>query len=193
MRAFIAAQLPEKVKEEIEEIKDNLGLGQLPLTWVKKDRLHLTILFLGEIKEEQVEPVKEILTEETSALYPIKVGLSRLGGFPDSAWPKIIWLGLTGETEVLAKLAQGLREKVGKLGISLDPKTFTAHLTLGRVKRWAGRGERKQIGQKVAGAGLGEATAFNIEKITFFKSRLTEAGPIYEALVTAKLKNLKTR
>lgn len=187
MRAFIAAELPEKVKEDIEAVKTSLNLEKFPITWVKKSKIHLTILFLGEIGPEQSAVIRKILTEETADLSPTNLRLARLGCFPGFSRPNTLWLGLGGEVEALARLNQKLRQKISQLGIRLDPKPFSAHLTLGRVKRWASRSQRRQIGERLATARIPAGKNFEIEKITFFKSQLMAEGPVYEKVASVEL------
>lgn len=61
MRTFIAIEIPEKIKREIEKIQNQLPEFDGKLT--KRENLHLTLKFLGEVDEEKIEKVKEKLKE----------------------------------------------------------------------------------------------------------------------------------
>ena len=89
MRLFIAIDLPEDVKQVIEEIKtsiDNIK-GVKP---VNKQNLHLTMKFLGEVDDNKAGKVTEALSKiEFKPLQNIESKLYRLGSqfFQNSRMP----------------------------------------------------------------------------------------------------------
>ena len=61
MRLFIAVDLPEEVKNELGRVPKQSGLGKI--TYVKPENIHLTLKFLGEVDEGNVEKIKQKLEE----------------------------------------------------------------------------------------------------------------------------------
>jgi len=59
MRAFISLELPEEIKKEIVKIQNKLPefIGKK----TEKQNLHLTLKFLGEVGEEELEKIKKKL------------------------------------------------------------------------------------------------------------------------------------
>ena len=56
-RIFIAINLPEDVKNQLAEYQKKIeGLFQppVPVRWTKKDNLHITLEFLGNLSEEEL-------------------------------------------------------------------------------------------------------------------------------------------
>src|SRR3989344_48038 len=62
MRLFIAINLPKEVKDYLWELKEEFReLGKFNLT--AKSKYHITLKFLGEIKEDKLVEIKEKLSE----------------------------------------------------------------------------------------------------------------------------------
>ena len=66
-RVFIAINLPQNIKEELERLKKELKalfppeLRQIIFREVKKENLHLTLLFIGQIDQNQLIQISQIL------------------------------------------------------------------------------------------------------------------------------------
>ena len=58
-RAFIAIDFPSEIVKEIARVQELLGKVKFTGKITELENLHLTIKFLGEIDEKQVEEVKK--------------------------------------------------------------------------------------------------------------------------------------
>ena len=167
MRAFISVDMPEEVKKEIGRIQDKLPkfLGKK----TELENLHLTLKFLGEINEEQVEGLKEKLREIQSKKFEAEI--DSIGVFSER-FVRIIWLHLNN--------CNGLQKEVDEKLSSLfeKEKRFMSHLTIARVKKIKNKYEfLKELKElKVP------KIKFKVESFKLKKSILTEHGPIYETL-----------
>ncbi|MEM3405565.1 MAG: RNA 2',3'-cyclic phosphodiesterase [Candidatus Pacearchaeota archaeon] len=123
MRVFIALDLPEEIKKEIEKIQ-----GDLPDFKGKKtelENLHLTLKFLGEIDKETLDNVKKRLREINFKKFKAK--LSNLGVF-DENFVKIIWIKLENCDGLQKEIDYKLEDLFEK------EKRFMSHITIARVK-----------------------------------------------------------
>jgi 2'-5' RNA ligase len=181
MRVFIALELPEKIKIELEKIQQELKRAGVAAKWVKPELSHLTLAFLGSITPEKIEVVSQILQTVSQEISPVRLSFHQLDCFPSSAKSKVIFVALQGELGKLNALAIKIRKQLKTAEIYFDEKPFVAHLTLGRIK--IPQDLRAVIGQiKI------ERQEFFGDKISLVKSTLTPSGPIYEKIVEKVLK-----
>ena len=178
MRAFIAIDLPKELKEKIFVYARRLTSG-INIKLVEKENLHLTLLFLGEITEEEKERVMRVLGPPAGGLGGLgKINL-RLGKaeiFPDKKRPAGIWRNVEGEKEKLFSLYKKIVDGLLKEGVKLEDRNlrFSPHITVGRIKE-----EAKKVGiLGPAVAGLGELGGeFMAGRVTLYQSQLGAKGP----------------
>lgn len=180
MRIFIAVKIPEdvrrKVRQYINSIKNNFN----NVKWVSQENLHLTIKFLGEVKKPDLKKIMECIEETASEFTPFSMGLNGLGFFPSEMKPRVIWFGADGGADHLLEVFHSLENCLEKAGFDRDARTFSPHLTIGRVRK-----DKKTVVPE----GLPEfdSVRFEINSLTLMKSILTPNGPIYESTFESKL------
>lgn len=184
IRTFVAIELPKEVKNELKKNQDKLKSFNFPIKWVEPDQIHLTLSFLGDVFEDKIEKVYEAVEEGILGIRPFPLKPDGLGCSPSFKKPRVLWVGLEGEVEPLAKLQKQIEENL--LAYGFHPRVrerFTSHLTLGRVRRKAGREERIKLGQRIEKfpfEPFGEPV--KIEKVSIIKSDLFPTGPVYTKL-----------
>lgn len=177
MRCFIAVDIPDSLKEKIAVIQKEIDLPELKL--VEKENLHITIKFLGEIDDEKVEGVKDILNSIDFPKFKIK--LKGVGCFPNEKYIRVIWIGCLSNAFVA--LAKYIGNSLSTIGFQKETN-YIPHLTIARVKKrpsitlfsFLERHKTTEIGN------------FLVEKIFLKKSTLTPKGPIYEDIHEISLK-----
>ena len=127
MRLFIAIEIPNDIKDYISQIQEHFQDKGLRL--VNKDRMHLTLKFLGEIKKDKLDFIKNQL--EKIKFNKFKVHLDKIGFFPNEKYIKVIWIGLKPEDLILG-LQKDIDDRLKEL--FKKEKNFKPHLTLARVK-----------------------------------------------------------
>lgn len=184
MRSFIAVDLAnEEVKDKLvaiqRKIKD-LHAGKIKL--VKPENFHLTLKFLGEIEDTEVEEVEEML-KEFGDYFQQEITVSKLGVFPHYGYMKVIWAGLQ-ENETLKQIKSKLEDKSAELGFDRDKKDFHPHLTIGRVKNiWA----KDKLVNTLKDFADKEFGKLKLDKLKLKKSTLTSDGPVYETISEVEL------
>ncbi len=132
-RSFIALPLDDTIKNALVETRQTLrqALGDLAkgkddgvIRWNRPQQFHLTLDFLGNLDDGEIEQVKDRVRTASQKIEPFSLELGALGSFGRPT--KVIWVGIRGDTQTL----QTLHEHV-----AVTPKrSFRPHLTLGRVK-----------------------------------------------------------
>lgn len=171
MRLFIAVEIPKDVSEKLHSLQKNLHVpGKATLT----KSFHLTLKFLGEVDKEKLS----ILIEELSKISfkPFEASLSKIGAFPSTNNPRVVWIGLEPH-ETINSLQKQVDQATQNLGFAPD-KRFHPHLTLARIKFL----KDKRSFKDTLGDIVPPSVAFNIDSFKLIKSTLTPQGPEYEVL-----------
>ena len=187
LRTFLAIELPDSIKKEIlYYIQSYRDLAKSMIKWVNRENLHITLKFLGEFDQSHVQHLNFKLIDHLKSIPIFKIHIDRMGAFPNLHKPKVIWLGLD-YPENFDQIYRHIEDSVVRLGYEADDKSFSPHLTLGRVRRDLSISEIKDIGQIMTSANLSFQAEFIAERVTFFQSELTREGPIYTKLFEVNL------
>jgi 2'-5' RNA ligase len=189
IRAFIAIELSAEIQRALEQVSDQLKgqLGKVPVRWVPVKNIHLTLKFLGDVSPANLEVLEGILLAEASRCAPFEVSIDKLGAFPSTRRPRVIWVGVEAPAE-LAHLQRALDEATARLGYPPEERGFSPHLTLGRISRNAGNEDVRRIGQVLEGATIGKLGAMQVQKVNLYRSDLQPTGAVYTCLYSANFK-----
>jgi 2'-5' RNA ligase len=134
IRAFIAVDLPSDVQDCLEQISAKLKdqIGEKSVRWVSVPNIHLTLKFLGDVSENNLDVLKEIISAEAALQKPMEFSVGRLGAFPKMVRPRVVWVGVEAPSDLLM-LQRGIETRTAKVGYPKDRRKFSPHLTLGRV------------------------------------------------------------
>ena len=184
MRCFIAILLPDPIRRKIAELQEEMRHCGLKLRWVPPENIHLTLKFLGDITEQQAETVGSILKEAAGQTKVFELSIEGIGWFPPKGTPRVVWLGATGDTEILLDLERRIRDGLDRCAIPFDRKPFHAHLTIARVDRGF-RGPLR-VSEKLRGFRAGRMSA---ERVDLMKSDLRPTGAQYTSLAQSTFQN----
>lgn len=191
LRAFLAIEIPLEIKKKIAAevvcLKKNSGQA---VRWVASENFHLTLKFLGEISPANVELLSQSLKAECSQHPPFDITVTGLGCFPNSHRPRVIWIGLTIPPE-LNRFQYKLETVTARMGYATEDKSFSPHLTIGRVREQASPVELQNIHSALETLHVGSLGTFTAQSVHLFKSDLKPAGPVYSSLFSAQLGNLE--
>ncbi|HOO96408.1 MAG TPA: RNA 2',3'-cyclic phosphodiesterase [Caldisericia bacterium] len=172
-RTFIALTLSENIEKYLRDVVDSLKKADIKASWTKPGRFHITLKFLGDVTDSQIESVKKTLSK-IDATFPIPFELSGISAFPNTRNPKVLWQGV--ECPDALRLAKQVEDSLQKIGFDKMDKSFNAHITLGRIKSSVPAEFVHRIKT------LEESLEGYFSDLVFFKSELTKAGPIYTPL-----------
>ena len=131
MRLFTAIDIPEDVVEALRALLNRLK-PLAKLSWSRVENLHITTKFIGEWPEERLDEMKRSLAA-TPAPGPIEITVRGLGWFPNERRPRVFWAGVEGG-EPLRALANATEQAVTQLGVPVEERPYSPHLTLARIK-----------------------------------------------------------
>jgi 2'-5' RNA ligase len=175
-RCFIALNLPQEARWQIEGLIADLEKinRDKNIKFIDPRQAHITLHFLGELKDEQIEQVKKILGSVCAKFMAAEIITGQINGFPDPKQPHTIYLDcreIGGRP--LAKLQTVIGRELKNAGIMVENRKWQPHLTLARIK---GPGRFHHEGIE-----LSELT-IPIASLGLMSSELSAAGPEYSIL-----------
>jgi len=175
MRTFIAVRIPEhpSLAEPVLKLKSTNEMK----TYGPKG-LHLTLCFIGDIAESEVQDVIDALNEATDGLNSFDVSVRGMGTFPGRVGARVLWIGAESKG-VLETLSEKISDNLNKKGIYHDGRKFVPHVTVGRSKDINGSVTAKEIAEENENR---EFFSFSCDKITVYSSELRPEGPVHRSI-----------
>jgi 2'-5' RNA ligase len=184
IRCFIALNLPAEIKGRLAELEARLKEARADVSWVKPENIHLTLKFLGGVEEARVPLVKRAVQEGLRREGPLVLTLAGLGVFPNPRSPRVVWVGVGGDTERLQDLQERLEQALGEVGFPREARSFSPHITLGRMRSRQGAASLMEL---VGHLGANEVGSLKAESIELMRSQLHPAGAVYTILESFSL------
>ncbi len=186
-RLFIAINLPEEIKRKLSEYEGKWP--ELPIRWTKGENLHITLIFLGYLLDEELLEICKITKEVASRNQSFSINLNKICyGPPKKMPPRMAWVNGEKSREFTA-LKNDLEKSLGiSEGVSFSPekRVFSPHITLGRIRAWEFRQleieERPEVNEDID-------LSFEVNSIEVMESQLKRGGPNYAVLESAPLKS----
>lgn len=184
MRLFVAAEISEEVKKKLAEVqKEFQSISQFfnKVKWVKAENFHLTLKFLGEVREGNLNELTNALVESVKDEKKFELEIQGLGAFPSPAKPRVLWAGIQQGTKELKKIADQVEKNSVDAGFAPRDAPFSPHLTLARFPSFPQQ-LMSDFSKKIEtnrSFFFGKTT---VSKIVLFQSLLSPAGPHYSVL-----------
>jgi 2'-5' RNA ligase len=149
--------------------------------------LHLTLAFLGELEEGQVETASAaVAATAAGAGPPWELGWGEPGAFPGARRPRVLWLGPGPGSERLMAVHQLLVEELGGRELPVDAKRYRPHLTLARVRKSPlGRERAAEVGEWLAL--MPAVPPLAVDSVVLYQSRLGKPAAVHTPITTAAL------
>ncbi|MCA9860799.1 MAG: RNA 2',3'-cyclic phosphodiesterase [Thermomicrobiales bacterium] len=190
-RLFIAAPLPPAVTDQLGHLIDDLSSRELPVRWTATNAMHLTLHFIGEVPPERAELLRMSFANLAPRLGPIKLRTGGTGVFPNPRRPRVLWVGVDGQTDRLASLRDAIGVMLDRLDVEVESGRFRPHLTLGRARDGVDQLFAYQLQQAFESSSVQEIVAspveFTVDDVVLYRSHLEKSGARYEPLASVRL------
>ncbi|HUW19049.1 MAG TPA: RNA 2',3'-cyclic phosphodiesterase [Sedimentisphaerales bacterium] len=187
MRVFIAIDIGEEIRAALGELQRQLqskaDVRKGDVKWVRPDSIHLTLKFLGEIKDEQVVEVCNVVKDVAGRHKNFELDVESVGHFGGSS-ARVLWVGCGHNCEQLHRLQKDIEEQLALAGWPEEARQFTGHLTLCRIRNVKAGAELAKLGEAFKDYKLGIISA---DSVSVYQSQLRPSGPIYTILANYKL------
>jgi RNA 2',3'-cyclic 3'-phosphodiesterase len=162
VRAVVAAHQAEFAAVLQADSRDRLRL-------LKPGQLHLTLVFLGDVADEQVPGIENAVSQGFQ-VSPFELEFGGCGVFPPRGPVRVLWLGVTRGARELTTIADMLGARFEALGIPRERRPFTPHLTLGRWRDGGNPALRHDLPP------TGTVASQRVSSIALVRSRLLPGG-----------------
>lgn len=184
MRLFIAVDFPPAVRSALGELVGTLAEAEFPVRWTPEENFHLTLRFLGDRSDEDLEVLRRILLEVAADAEPFEAGFGAVGAFPSPRRPRVIWISVDAGPR-LRLLRDELERRLAAAGFGRDERSFRPHVTLGRARKDAAPGAFREFVSLASGLDLD--TTVPVDTVDLVRSHLGPEGSRYESLLEARL------
>jgi RNA 2',3'-cyclic 3'-phosphodiesterase len=177
-RIFIALKIEpgEKLSGMISMLKTSLSKDLIK--WTVPGNIHITLAFLGDTDENQIEPVISMLGEKCSGSGSFDLILRGAGVFRNLKDPRIIWTGVE-PSDKLNHLNKSIVNGLKDLNINLEDRAYNPHLTLGRIKHLNDSNRLRIVLEQFQNA---EIQRIPVNEVILYESILMQTGPVYTPL-----------
>ena len=168
-RLFVSIGLPEPCRTALAELMEPID----GVRWTRSEQLHLTLRFLGDVLEGQLQRMVETL--KTVRVEAFVLPLEGVGIFPPRGHPRILWAGLGNAHTRLFQLRQRVDDALLAAGWQGELRSFDPHITVGRVVT-ATRAATEAWVHKHREF---EGPPFRVESFQLVTSELHSNGPVH--------------
>jgi 2'-5' RNA ligase len=182
IRSFLAFELPPEIKTMVTGVFEDCRRSRLDVRWVRPEGIHLTVVFMGNIKTDDLEDMGSEVGRVCSNFSPFQIALKGIGCFPNSRNPRVIWLGLDGDVDRMSRFRDRLQEQLLPFGIQEEKRPFRPHLTLGRFKKPSrDEGSLRKLMEKHEDL---TSPVCTLDEFIFFRSELKPGGAVYTKMLS---------
>ncbi len=168
-RLFVAVELPEELRNRVNSLAKELPRESVKA--VEKDKIHLTLKFLGDVPEDKIGDIEERLGRVKFKNFSCTV--SGVGVFPSPDYIRVVWAGI--KCDEMPELAAGVENALEGIG-KKESRPFSSHVTIARVKR---KTDAKDFLEKHKDEVFG---GFDVSEFVLMQSELGREGPTYTIL-----------
>jgi RNA 2',3'-cyclic 3'-phosphodiesterase len=177
VRAFVALELPEEIRERLKGAQDRLRSCSARLTMVEPALIHITLKFLGEVAEKDLPRLEDALRSVSFPPFPLTVGAVTVN---NPKRPHTVWCTVSDGGKG-KDLFRQVEDALAPLGSERETRPFTPHATLARVKVFDP--SLFPVLRTMGTTSYGDCT---ISGMKLKKSTLTPRGPVYDDLLEVK-------
>ena len=187
MRCFIAIDIDERLRAAIADLQRQLAekakFRKNDVKWVAPEAMHLTLKFLGEVKDEQIVEVCNAVRDVAGSSKSFELDIESVGHFGGKS-ARVLWVGTGRGSDNLCRLQADIEQQLSAAGWPRETRDFSGHLTLCRVKNSKAGPKLAQMSEDYKDLNLGTISA---DFVTVYQSQLRPTGPIYTVLGNYKL------
>ena len=178
LRTFLAIPVPRDVSSKKNMLYSTLENVDGDINWVKNAQLHLTMKFLGYTPESAINDVIDHIEKITPNMNPFDLKIEETGCFPVPTRPRILWLGLKGNLDLLKSMVESIENVLEPLGFPKESRDILPHITLARIKYPQKHTPNVDPFLKSSY----DPIDFPVDRMQFFSSELLPTGAVYTIL-----------
>jgi RNA 2',3'-cyclic 3'-phosphodiesterase len=184
-RTFIAIELPHDLRARVVEHINKLRheFPDVRASWLRKDNLHLTLKFLGDVPVTEIPKLSDAVARAASGIKPFELTVAGCGAFPPKGRPHVLWIGVgsadaPSTASPLSIIHSAIEDQCSKAGFSREQRPFHPHLTIARLRR---HGDERRLAEAHQDLGF-RPEIFSVSELVVFRSELLREGSKHTVL-----------
>ena len=166
-RLFTALEIPQSAALSLSLLR-----GGVPgARWIDRENFHITLRFIGDIDHRTADEVANALDRVRRQQFMLTLSGT---GFFGNKKPHSIWAGVQPQAELMT-LQSDLERLCQRMGLPAEPRKFTPHVTLARLKN----ARVDDVVHYLTGRGDFQALPFPVTKFVLMSSRDSVGGGPY--------------
>ena len=176
LRLFTGIAAPPEINSSLDEFVRRLK-PLARIRWSPASNFHITTKFIGAWTEERLEQLKAALAAMPRA-GGFRILIRGFGFYPNPRNARIFWTGIEAGGQ-LTELAARTDAVCGGLGIAVEKKPYSPHLTLARIDDPKGLAPLQNALARETEIEFGE---FNARSFHLYLSKPGRGGSVYTFL-----------
>lgn len=177
MRAFLAIVPPRAARDAVEAVRDPLRELAPGGRWVHPSLWHLTLKFLGDVEDELIPAVADLVSEVAGRHEAFHMTLNGTLVLPNLERPRTLVVGSTEGSQAFTDLAMALDSGLDGLGFTPEDRPPLSHLTLARFR------DHYELGELPPSLGeTADIARFAVKEVVLMRSVLRPRGPDYSVV-----------
>lgn len=181
IRTFAAISIARDIRSRISDVQEQAKKLAPDVKWVAPELLHVTLKFLGNVREDELARVFLAVDEAAAGHSPFDLSFSGMGSFGS----RVVWVGIEQGRDELRALAKSVEDSLAQVGFPREERAFKAHITIGRVRE-NGRLPR-EFSDGIEEINASDLGSQRVESIVVMQSDLQRDGPVYSPMSESKL------
>lgn len=188
MRCFIAIDIDEDIRTALGDLQQEIAAGadirKSDVKWVRPEAMHLTLKFLGEVRDREVVNVCEAVKTVVAGHKAFDLSVNEVGCFGGHS-ARVLWVGAGLDCPELLELQQDVEDELASAGWPKEARKFSGHLTLCRIRNTKAGVELARMAEQYKDYDLG---AMRCDSVCVYQSELRPEGPLYTCLGRYRLR-----
>ena len=189
IRSFLAFEIPTEIRDTVSFIYNGLKNTDLNVRWVKEENIHITLVFMGNVDEKDIDPMGRLLEKACNKYGPFLIRVKGVGVFSSIRSPRVLWIGMEGDIERMRHFRDRIQKDLKRFGIKEEKRRFSPHLTVGRFKRGFNKTDKlRSLIEEYRDTASPDSM---VRELVLFKSELRPEGAVYTKLNSWSLQGKK--
>lgn len=133
MRYFIALEIPNECRKQLEAVQQNLEQIIPGIRLTDNEKLHLTIAFIGERPDSMKDSLVQIINDAVSGIPPFTITPAYIDGFPHLHQAHVFWVGVKGDIDKLMVIRERIKDGLASLGLDTEDRRYIPHIAVAKI------------------------------------------------------------
>lgn len=179
LRTFTAIEIIPGIAGVLNDFQKQIKLAHDKAKLTRQENIHLTMVFLGTMFQEQVPVVSEAIETISKEFQPFDTMIAGTGFFGSRRSPRIVWAGIKKNADIITSIYNRLADELRKRGFTIEDRPYSPHITLARIQSGYDPEKLLAVLERNRDIDFGPQ---KIERIVLMNSELRPAGPVYSIL-----------